>query len=249
MSCGTNGRGCFYVGDSDGAVHVITRQLQAKTVAEAHLKGIIQISQCKQSAFLFSLGEDEIAAYSLKVWDTSLVEQDPMRSRLSLKSVIRLSRVKPPTYFAVHENLMLLAVGYEDGEIQLYRGELTRGRSIKPKILQREGEHGCVTGLAFKTMDRSIILFSVSKYAMTPFDVTTKDRDINVSISIRFFFFLFFLMLQNLSFFWQHCHCLMEHVCTFYHCSFKETGLVLTFTAAAMRTAIRRITSLLEGVM
>lgn len=76
---------------------------------------------------------------------------------------------------------MLLAVGYEDGEIQLYRGELTRGRSIKPKILQREGEHGSVTGLAFKTMERSIILFSVSKNAVIPFDVTNKDRDVNVS--------------------------------------------------------------------
>lgn len=95
--------------------------------------------------------------------------------------------MKPPTCFAVHENLMLLAVGYEDGEIQLYRGELTRGRSIKPKILQREGEHGSVTGLAFKTMDRSIILFSVSKNAVIPFDVTNKDRDVNVS-KIFFYF-------------------------------------------------------------
>jgi len=101
--------------------------------------------------------------------------------------VIKLSRVKPPTCFAVHENLTLLAVGYEDGEIQLYRGELTRGRSIKPKILQREGEHGCVTGLAFKTMEKSIILFSVSKHAVTPFDVTNKDRDVNVSWCVKVF--------------------------------------------------------------
>ncbi len=108
----------------------------------------------------------------------------------SFCSIIKLSRVKPPTCFAVHENLMLLAVGYEDGEIQLYRGELTRGRSIKPKILQREGEHGSVTGLAFKTMDRSIILFSVSKNAVIPFDVTNKDRDVNVS-QITFYSFIF----------------------------------------------------------
>jgi hypothetical protein len=36
--------------------------------------------------------------------------------------VIRFSRPKPPTCFAVHESLTLLAVGFEDGEIQLYRG-------------------------------------------------------------------------------------------------------------------------------
>ncbi|ODN06411.1 Vacuolar protein sorting-associated protein 11 [Orchesella cincta] len=179
VRCGSSGRGCIYLGDSDGAVHAISRQLTAKMVAEAHIKGIVQIHQCRQSAYLLTLGEDEPAAYSLKVWDATLVEQDPMRSRLSLKSVIKLSRVKPPTCFAVHENLTLLAVGYEDGEIQLYRGELTRGRSIKPKILQREGEHGSVTGLAFKTMEKSILLFSVSKHAVTPFDVTNKDRDVN----------------------------------------------------------------------
>ncbi|CAL8099347.1 unnamed protein product [Orchesella dallaii] len=179
VRCGTSGRGCIFLGDSDGAVHSISRQLTAKTVAEAHMKGIVQIHQCRQSSYLLTLGEDEPGAYSLKVWDAMLVEQDPTRSRLSLKSVIKLSRVKPPTCFAVHENLTLLAVGYEDGEIQLYRGELTRGRSIKPKILQREGEHGSVTGLAFKTMEKSILLFSASKHAVTPFDVTNKDRDVN----------------------------------------------------------------------
>lgn len=56
MKCGTSGRGCIYLGDSDGALHAITRQLQAKTVAEAHLKGIVQVHQCRQSPFLFTLG-------------------------------------------------------------------------------------------------------------------------------------------------------------------------------------------------
>lgn len=56
MRCGSSGRGCIYLGDSDGAIHAITRQLQAKTVAEAHLKGIVQIHQCRQSACLFTLG-------------------------------------------------------------------------------------------------------------------------------------------------------------------------------------------------
>lgn len=36
------------------------------------------------------LQEDEPAAYSLKVWDASLVEQDPMRSRLSLKRLVEV---------------------------------------------------------------------------------------------------------------------------------------------------------------
>jgi len=54
--CGTSGRGRIVLGDSDGMLHYISRQLESRKVAEAHLAGFIQIEQLKLTPFLITLG-------------------------------------------------------------------------------------------------------------------------------------------------------------------------------------------------
>ena len=42
---------------------------------------------------------------------------------LNFNRTLKLARHKPPSCFAAHENLNLLAVGFSDGYLQLYRGK------------------------------------------------------------------------------------------------------------------------------
>jgi hypothetical protein len=59
VKCGSSGRGRILVGDSEGALHSISRQLETKTVAQAHLKGIQQVEQLRRSAYVVTLGVSE----------------------------------------------------------------------------------------------------------------------------------------------------------------------------------------------
>lgn len=61
-----------------------------------------------------------------------------------------------------------------------FTGELTRERNIRARILLHEAEHGCITGLFFKTINSHIILFAAAKNAIVPFDVTNKDKEMKV---------------------------------------------------------------------
>jgi hypothetical protein len=54
--CGGSGRGLILLGDSEGLLHCISRQLESRKVAEAHPGGILQIQQLKQSPYLLTLG-------------------------------------------------------------------------------------------------------------------------------------------------------------------------------------------------
>lgn len=69
---------------------------------------------------------DEPDTYSIKVWDQLSLDPDSNKTIFSFKRTLKLSRQKTPTCFSAHENLHLLAVGYCDGFLQLYRGEVFR---------------------------------------------------------------------------------------------------------------------------
>ena len=60
-----------------------------------------------------------------------------------------------PVVVAVSENLQLLAVGYDDGGIVLHRGDVTKDRGQRVKVLREKvAEKGKpVTGMSFVTLE------------------------------------------------------------------------------------------------
>ncbi|CAG7816852.1 unnamed protein product [Allacma fusca] len=180
IQCGASGRGRIFLGDSEGYVHSISRQLDALTLGRTHPNGIIQMQQMKQSAILATLGVDAPDVFCVKFWDENLLDIEASKSQLLLKKEIKLSRTVAPTCFAVHENLQLLCVGFSDGLLQLYRGEVTRNRNLKLRTLMFNGDHGKFTGLFFKALDLSVILFASSTQSVFSFDVTNKDREAKI---------------------------------------------------------------------
>ena len=91
------------------------------------------------------------------------------------------SRVSVPVSLSASESRNLLAVGFENGLVLLQRGDITRERGIKQKVLLEEsataGGQSSVTGLSFKTLGKAAYLFVSTTSAIYSYDVTVKDKE------------------------------------------------------------------------
>lgn len=95
-----------------------------------------------------------------------------------------------------------MAVGFADGCIALYKGDLSRDRNSKPKML-KELNQG-ITGMAFKYIPKEQwYLFVSTAMSVQQFNVTSKDSCpmVNIhnsyyilhNIKLHFFFFSFII--------------------------------------------------------
>lgn len=73
-----------------------------------------------------------------------------------------------------------MAVGFVDGSLVLYRGDITRERNSKQKLLRDSSS--IVTGLAFKTSSSNIFLFLATDSSVIVYNITHKDKDQKVKI-------------------------------------------------------------------
>ncbi|CAH3015308.1 unnamed protein product, partial [Porites evermanni] len=80
----------------------------------------------------------------------------------------------PVSCLAVMENLTQMAVGFADGTVLVYKGDITRDRHTKQRIVHHD-KHA-VTGLAFKQTSDSVILFVVTTEAVLSYNTSAKDK-------------------------------------------------------------------------
>lgn len=67
-----------------------------------------------------------------------------------------------------------MAVGFSDGCIALYKGDLSRDRNSKPKMLKELNQ--VITGMAFKCITKDQwYLFVSTTMSVQQFNVTSKD--------------------------------------------------------------------------
>ncbi|XP_052743338.1 vacuolar protein sorting-associated protein 11 homolog [Bicyclus anynana] len=160
VSVATSGNNHVVLCDVTGWAHLISRSWEI-TSFKAYDLTVSLGQQLPHDPFLVTIGEDEAGVTPLiKVWDWSRVD------RHGNPKCVRTSRAVPShmyptqaTALAVHDNKNLLAVGFQDGSVTLYRGDITRQRSGKMKTLPDTGSSS-ITGLAFKGADK---LFVVSR--------------------------------------------------------------------------------------
>ncbi|CAK1586787.1 unnamed protein product [Parnassius mnemosyne] len=153
----TSGHNHIVVCDVTGLAHVISRSWEILSF-KAYELTITLAQQLPHDPFLVTIGEDEPGMNPLiKVWDWSRNDRHPSCSYLS-RAVPSHMRPTLATALAVH-NKNLLAVGFQDGSVSLFRGDIARQRSVKMKTLPDSGTSP-ITGLAFKGADK---LFVVSR--------------------------------------------------------------------------------------
>ncbi|XP_068617562.1 vacuolar protein sorting-associated protein 11 homolog [Battus philenor] len=157
VSATTSGHNHIVVCDVSGLAHIISRTWEILSF-KAYELTITLAQQLPHDPYLVTIGEDEPGLNPLiKVWDWSRNDRHPSCSRVS-RAVPSHLRPTPATALAVH-NKNLLAVGFQDGSVSLFRGDIARQRSGKMRTLPDTGTSP-ITGLAFKGADK---LFMVSR--------------------------------------------------------------------------------------
>ncbi|XP_022916247.2 vacuolar protein sorting-associated protein 11 homolog [Onthophagus taurus] len=175
ISVWTSGNNQIVLGDTKGYIYLISRSWIVTTFKAYALK-VHLAYQLKNEPYLITIGDDEPGINpTLKVWDLSHSDKTdtPFCSRVT--RTIPNNRPVQANALCVHENRQLLVVGFADGSILLYRGDITRDRSSKGKILKDGGPP--VTGLSFKSTSSAILLFIATEVSVFVYNITQKDKE------------------------------------------------------------------------
>ncbi|XP_046405210.1 vacuolar protein sorting-associated protein 11 homolog isoform X2 [Ischnura elegans] len=186
----TCGHGHIVFADSLGNVHLVDRIFQITTFP-AYAYSVDLCEQIRNAPLLVTVGGDEPGAYPLiKVWNLE------KRDKGGLPICVRTSRatsgghVAHATALCAHSNLELMAIGFSDSTVILYRGDITRDRSVKQKVLGgKDGFSGgnvlcSVTGLAFRSTHgaRSTFLFVATSACVYICNISIKDKEQKVTL-------------------------------------------------------------------
>nr|XP_054754971.1 vacuolar protein sorting-associated protein 11 homolog isoform X1 [Lytechinus pictus] len=170
-----SGRGQVTLGDSEGNLLFLDRNLDLDGFKAYELR-VTHIHQLKQHNIIFTIGQDEAGINPvIKVWNLD------KRDKSNNPSCSRITRALPGsnvtanvTAIAVSENLNMMAIGFQDGTVTLFKGDVTRDRHSKsPKVVHKGRTQ--VTGLAFRHTQRSNVLFVSTEDAIIACHIGTKD--------------------------------------------------------------------------
>lgn len=174
VTCTTHGFGFLILGDSSGNVHLIDKKFDIKTF-RAYELNISLAEQCKLSPYLITIGEDEVGNPVIKVWHIERFDKNgiPLCLRISRASIPNKAVV--PSCIAITDNLFYMAIGFVDGSILLYRGDVKRERTSKQKLLK--DSLGSITGLAFHSSGKMTTLYVATVNSIEMYDVSYKDKE------------------------------------------------------------------------
>ncbi|CAG8559847.1 5223_t:CDS:10 [Funneliformis caledonium] len=146
------------------------------TDREIILGRVTHMKQMKQKNILLTVGE--VDPPLIKIWD--LDKHDKSKGTPICLRTIKVShggKPFPVSTIAVLENLGQIAVGLDNGVVVLIKGDLSRDRYTKQKVIHESDEP--VTGLGFKEHNKTIILFIVTTNNVLTC-ITTSRNSLNV---------------------------------------------------------------------
>ncbi|XP_043279403.1 vacuolar protein sorting-associated protein 11 homolog [Venturia canescens] len=175
VTAATSGNGNLILGDAMGNVHVVKRTYQVSTF-RAYEMSLTLAEQVQHSTYLFTIGEDDPGCNpTIKVWNFGKLDKHENPTCVRISRAIPSYRAIPATSLCVHPSMTLMAVGFGDGSIMLYRGDLTRERKNKIKIL-KDGNTP-ITGLAIRNTGKQNYLFVATTLSVYLYNITVKDKE------------------------------------------------------------------------
>ncbi|XP_047107852.1 vacuolar protein sorting-associated protein 11 homolog isoform X3 [Schistocerca piceifrons] len=175
ITASTSGHGHLVFGDSEGNIHLVSRLFHV-TSFRAHELTVNFAEQLRHSAILVTVGSDEPGINPvIKVWNLDKTDKQGHPTCVRISRAIPNNKPENVTALCVHENLNLMAVGFNDGSVILYRGDITRERTNKTKVL-KDG-NATVTGLAFRTTSKLSHLFVVTTNSLFLYNITVRDKE------------------------------------------------------------------------
>ncbi|GAB6019030.1 Vacuolar protein sorting-associated protein 11 [Chamberlinius hualienensis] len=173
-----SGRGRIICGDLEGNIHLISRDLDVMTF-KAFAITLSHLHPMRQSPFLVSIGIDEPGVNPLiKIWNL-----DKIVERTGWPTCVRIARAIPgnipshATTLAVNDSLTAMAVGFENGSVIIFKGDVTRdgSRHNKAKVIH-EGRHP-ITGLHFRNTAKQNHLFVVTSNDCYSYNLSAKEKE------------------------------------------------------------------------
>ncbi|ESO93774.1 hypothetical protein LOTGIDRAFT_182193 [Lottia gigantea] len=173
ISVCTSGRGQLVIGDYEGNLYFINRQLHL-TQFKAYEIRVSHLYQLKQNNILVSVGEDEQGVNPLiKVWNLDKTERgSPLCTRIS--RAIPGNKPTQVSCLTVHDNLNYMAVGFDNGSVVLFKGDVTRERNSKSRVVYENPSK--ITGLIFRSVGKDIFLFIVTENETVSVNLNLKDQ-------------------------------------------------------------------------
>ena len=162
---------------------MIDRQLQYTSFL-AYKEIVTHCHQVISSSHLVTVGTDETGINPvMKIWN---------REKLNAEGVPHCTRVvrlttgltpSPVTAIDVLDNMSMACVAFADGNIILFRGDITREKNCKQKLIMIS--NSAITGVAFKNnahqtnkgLQKQNILFISTTKEIISFNVTTRDKE------------------------------------------------------------------------
>ena len=173
VTCATSGRGSIVLGDLKGNVWLVNKELEVVTFQGWEGK-VEELVQPQQSSFLFGLGLEGFVRY-LKVWNLDKEDKSGSPELVRVSRLGRAGSQAEPVCIALSESLNLLAVGYDDGGVVIHRGDVTRDKGGKTKVLVERGN--TVSGMTFKKTETATFLYIATTDDVLLFNVSQRDRE------------------------------------------------------------------------
>ncbi|XP_066137902.1 vacuolar protein sorting-associated protein 11 homolog [Euwallacea fornicatus] len=162
-------------GDSLGQIHLVSRSWHI-TSFRAYEISVDCTFQLRNCPLLVTIGNDDAGINSLiKVWDISKLDKNktPFCQRVT-RAVPGPFAVQVST-LTVHDNQRLMAVGFVDGSLLLFRGDISRDRSSKQKLFKDLRNE--ITGLAFKITANGSFLFVSTHSEVVVYNISHKEKE------------------------------------------------------------------------
>ncbi|XP_057664940.1 vacuolar protein sorting-associated protein 11 homolog [Diorhabda carinulata] len=172
----SSGNNYLVFSDTLGQIYLVSRTWQIFVTFRAYEISTELTWQIRNSPVLVTIGQDEPGINPvIKVWDTSRLDRNGSPYCCRITRAIPGNRPIQANVLCVHDNLQIMAVGFVDGSLIIYRGDITRDRSSKQKLLK--AANSAITGLAFKTTASSILLFVATENTVIVYNITHKDKE------------------------------------------------------------------------
>lgn len=178
MTASTSGNGNLILGDNTGNIHVIKRisNIYQVSTFKGYEMSLTLAQQIPHSPYLFTIGDDDPGCNpTIKVWNFGKLDKQNNPICVRTSRAVPSFRAVMATTLCVHQSLTLMAIGFADGSIMLYRGDLTRERKNKIKILKDSNTP--ITGLAIKTSGKQNYLFVATTLNAYLYNITVKDKE------------------------------------------------------------------------
>ncbi|KAJ3287175.1 Vacuolar protein sorting-associated protein 11 [Borealophlyctis nickersoniae] len=118
--------------------------------------------------------DDEMGVPVIKVWNLEKADKAAKTPVLMRSSKIQhANKVFPVTAFAVLENMTQVALGLENGVVLLMRGDISRDRFTKSKVVHEGSE--AITGLGFHEDGKNTTLYIVTLARILSCETSNKD--------------------------------------------------------------------------